>query len=86
MKETYFRQPAAYYLYNNKVKVLTRTLLMQNVRAILITGRGGPQGCGMSRILHFLHHWLSDGNEIVSVTHQPRFTPGRFLVLISVAG
>jgi hypothetical protein len=30
--------------------------------------RGGPQGCEMSRLPHFLDNRLTDGGEVVSPT------------------
>jgi hypothetical protein len=47
---------------------------------------GGPRGCEMSRLPHFLDNRLTDGSEDVSLTCRPPFTPGRFLVLISDRG
>jgi hypothetical protein len=35
-----------------------------------MTGRGGPQGCETSRLPHFLHNRLTDGDEVVSLTRQ----------------
>jgi hypothetical protein len=55
-------------------------------KAIPVTGHEGPQGCEMSRLPHFLDNQLTDSGEIVSPTRWPNFTPGRFLVLISVRG
>jgi hypothetical protein len=43
-------------------------------KAILVTGREGPQGCETSRI-RFLDNRLTDGNKVVSPTRQPPFTP-----------
>jgi hypothetical protein len=37
-------------------------------------------------LLHFVNNRLTDGGEVVSLTRRPPFTPGRFLVLISVIG
>jgi hypothetical protein len=51
-----------------------------------VTGRGGPQGCEMSRLPHFPDNRITDGGEVVSLTSQQHFTPGIFLVLISVRG
>jgi hypothetical protein len=51
-----------------------------------VTGRGGPYGCETSRIPYFLDSQLRDGGEAVSLTCPPRFTSGRFLVLISIRG
>jgi hypothetical protein len=55
-------------------------------KAIPITGHGGPEGYEMLRLPHFLDSWLTDGSEIVSLMHQLPFTPGKFLVFISVRG
>jgi hypothetical protein len=44
------------------------------------------EGCETSRLPHFLDSRLTDGGEVVSLTRRPPFTPGRFLVLISVRG
>jgi hypothetical protein len=51
-----------------------------------ITGHGGPYGCETSKLPHFLDNQLTDGGEVVSLTRQLLFPPGRFLVLISVRG
>jgi hypothetical protein len=51
-----------------------------------ITGHGGLQGCEASKLTHFLDTQLTDGGEVVSLTHHPPFTPERFLVLISTTG
>jgi hypothetical protein len=40
-----------------------------------VTGRGGPQGCETSRLPHFLDSRLTDGREVVSLTHRSPFTP-----------
>jgi hypothetical protein len=55
-------------------------------KAIPVTCREGPHGCETSRLPHFIYIRLTDGGEVVSLTHRPPFTPGRFLVLISVRG
>jgi hypothetical protein len=34
-------------------------------KAILVTGRGGPQGCEASRLPNFLDNRLRDGDEVV---------------------
>jgi hypothetical protein len=44
-------------------------------KAIPVTGRGGLQGCEMSRIPHCLDNQLTDGSKVVSPTHRPRFIP-----------
>jgi hypothetical protein len=49
-----------------------------------VTGHGDAQGYETSRLPHFLHNRLTYGGEAVSLPRQPPFTPGRFLVLISV--
>jgi hypothetical protein len=40
-------------------------------KAILVTGRRGPQGCETSRLTHFLDNRLTDGGEVVSPTRRP---------------
>jgi hypothetical protein len=65
-----------------RVHARTRTHTQKEGKAIPVTGHGGPQGCEMLRLPHFLDNWLTDGGEVVSLMHQLPFTPGRFLVLI----
>jgi hypothetical protein len=57
-------------------------------KAIFVTGRGDWQGFETPRLTHFLDNRLTDGGEVVSLTRQQAalYTPGRFLVLISVRG
>jgi hypothetical protein len=54
-------------------------------KAIPVTGRGGLQGCDMLRIPHCLDNRLTDGGEVVSLTHRQRFAhrgeKERFLML-----
>jgi hypothetical protein len=38
----------------------------------------------LSRIPHLLDNWLSDGDNVVSITRRLSFTLGRFFVTISV--
>jgi hypothetical protein len=42
-------------------------------------GPGGPYGCEMLRIPHFLDNRFTDGGEVI----RPK-VPGRFLELISI--
>jgi hypothetical protein len=44
-------------------------------KAILVTGREGPQGCETSRLPHFLENRPIDGAEVVGLTRRPSFTP-----------
>jgi hypothetical protein len=44
-------------------------------KAILVTDRGGPQGCETPRFPHFLGTRLTDGGEVVSFTSRPPFNP-----------
>jgi hypothetical protein len=48
---------------------------VQKGKAIPVTGRGGPQGCEMLRLPHFLDNRLTGGGEPVSLTRQPPFSP-----------
>jgi hypothetical protein len=43
--------------------------------AIPVTGHGGPEGCEMSRLLHFLDNRLTDGGEVVILTCRLPSTP-----------
>jgi hypothetical protein len=36
---------------------------------------GGPEGCGTSRLPHFLDNRPTDGSEVVSLTQRPPFIP-----------
>jgi hypothetical protein len=46
-------------------------------KAIPVTGHRGPYGYETSRLPHFLDSRLTDGDEVVSLTHRPPFTPSR---------
>jgi hypothetical protein len=48
--------------------------MVKEGKAIPVTGRGGPEGCEMSRLPHFLDIRLTDGGEVVSLMHQPSST------------
>jgi hypothetical protein len=43
-------------------------------KSIPVTGRGGPYGCEMLRLPHFLDNRLTDDGEVVSLTRRPTFT------------
>jgi hypothetical protein len=43
--------------------------------SILVTGRGGLQGCEMLRIPHCLDSQLRNGDKAVSPTYRQRSTP-----------
>jgi hypothetical protein len=57
--------------------------MFQNMK-LSFTGYGSPLGYETSRLQHFPDSRLTDGREVVSLTRWPPFSPGRFLVLISV--
>jgi hypothetical protein len=44
-------------------------------KATIVTERGGPQGSETSRLPRFLDSQLTDGGEVVSLTHRPPFAP-----------
>jgi hypothetical protein len=43
-------------------------------KAILVTGRGGPNSCEMSRLPHFLDSRLTDCGEVINITRLLPFT------------
>jgi hypothetical protein len=54
-------------------------------KAIPVTGRGGLHGFGMLEITHCLHNQLTDGDEVVGLTHRSRSTPRNiFLSLVPI--
>jgi hypothetical protein len=42
----------------------------QKGKFVPVTGRGGPYGYETSRLSHFLDSRLTDGGELVSLTHR----------------
>jgi hypothetical protein len=40
-----------------------------------VTGRGGSYVCETSRFQHYLDKRLTNGDEVVSLTRRPPFTP-----------
>jgi hypothetical protein len=44
-------------------------------KAIPVKDSGGTYDCETSRLPHFLENQLTDGGEVVSLTHRPTFTP-----------
>jgi hypothetical protein len=65
------------------ISVEIRTKHYSNLKkegeVIPVTGRGGLYGCETSRLPHFLNNWLTVGGEIISLTRQTNFTPGKIL-------
>jgi hypothetical protein len=55
----------SYFLFTN------RPAIDRKGNAIPVTGLGGPWGCEMSRLPHFLDSRVTDGIEIVSLTRRP---------------
>jgi hypothetical protein len=55
--------------------LLTRCNFLPEVKAIPVTGHGGPYGCETSMLPHFLDNRITDGGEVVSLTLRPPFTP-----------
>jgi hypothetical protein len=56
-----------------------------DTKAIPVGGRGGPQGCEMLRIPHCLDNPLTDGGEVLILTHRLRSTPQKhFLPLVFI--
>jgi hypothetical protein len=52
--------------------------------AILVTGRGGLQGCDVSSFPHCVHNRPTDGGEAVSPRHRPRFTSIKHFIFLSL--
>jgi hypothetical protein len=52
--------------YFNLEELLRPIFCNSKSNAISETDRGGPQGCEMSKIPHFLDSHLIDGGEVVS--------------------
>jgi hypothetical protein len=46
-------------------------------KGVHVTGHGDPQSCETSRLSHFLGNRLTDGGEVVSLTHRQPFTPSK---------
>jgi hypothetical protein len=44
-------------------------------KSIPVTGPGGPWGCEMSVLPHFVDNRLTDGGEVINLTRRPPFTP-----------
>jgi hypothetical protein len=44
-------------------------------KAIPVTGRGGPQDCETSRVLHILDNRLTNSGEVVSFSAGRSFLP-----------
>jgi hypothetical protein len=63
-----------YILYEKKKLTLIIIIIIKG-KAIPVTGRGGPYGCELSRLPHFLDNCLTDGCEVISLTCQLPFTP-----------
>jgi hypothetical protein len=57
---------------------ITFKKLPRKRKAIPVTGREDPWGCETSRLSHFLDDRLTDGDEFVSLTRRPLFTPKKF--------
>jgi hypothetical protein len=45
------------------------------VRLVRVTGRESLQVCETFEVPHFLDNRLTDGGEVVSLTHQPSYKP-----------
>jgi hypothetical protein len=60
--------------FKSQIILLFTRLWNGKCKAIPVTGRGGPYGCEMPRLLHFLDNRLTDGGEVVSLRRRPPFT------------
>lgn len=79
---THYGHQPGYNLGNAHIPVsliITQTVIWDNLQSDLtytvkVKGKaipcGSPQGSVMSRLPHFLHNWLTDGGEDVSLMHR----------------
>jgi hypothetical protein len=59
-------------------KVKSSLTLRKKVQTLFAVGQGGPQDSETSRASHFVYIWLTDGDDVVSVTRRLRLHPERF--------
>jgi hypothetical protein len=62
-------------LLSEQLTVVGEPSTYGNVKAIHLSGCGGPQGCETSRLPHFLDNRLTDGGKVVSLTRRQPFVP-----------
>jgi hypothetical protein len=58
-------------------KIVREYSIMNKVKkgkTVSVTDRGGPYGCEMSRLPHFLDNSFTNGGQVVSLTRRPPFT------------
>jgi hypothetical protein len=57
------------------LKAFSSCIMAVKGKAIPVTVHEGSYGCETSRLPHFLDSRLTDGDEVVSPTRRPPFTP-----------
>jgi hypothetical protein len=70
-----FNQFSVSCLVNISRQHIVKVQNLQDLEAILVTGRGGLYGCKTSRLPHFVDNRLTVGGEVVSLTRLQLFTP-----------
>jgi hypothetical protein len=48
-------------------------------KIITVIGSESPVCSETSRLPHILDNWFTEGDEVLSLTHRPNFTPSKFL-------
>jgi hypothetical protein len=62
--------------YKSKALSLEPTFSVKKVSKVIpVTGRGHPSGCETSMLPHILSNQLTGGDEAVTLTRRPPFTP-----------
>jgi hypothetical protein len=64
-----------YYHVFNRVNNNNNNNNSNKGKVMLVTDHGGPYGCEILMLSHFLDNWFTDGGEVVSLMHRLPFRP-----------